>query len=90
MAEFSDEQVWPPVDGLTKFHLRQYLAALKGRPKRSGESAPISDSCYESQYRRIKRFFNWFISEDYVKENPPLQHPTSEGAPAGYSHGLGR
>ena len=77
MAEFAEEQDWPSVERLNKSHLRQYLAALKGRPKRFGREGSISDSYYETQYRRIKRFFNWCVAEGYVNENPvgDIPHP---------------
>ena len=77
MTEFAEEEGWPPVEGLAKSHLRQYLAALKGRPKRLGRGGSISDSYYETRYRRIKRFFNWCVAEGYVNENPvaDIPHP---------------
>jgi site-specific recombinase XerD len=75
MADFADEEGWPPVDGLTKFHLWQYPAVLKNPPRRSGGDGPISDSYYETQYRRIKRFFNWCVAEGYVNENPLFDIP---------------
>ena len=70
------------MDGIGKSHLRRYLTSLKGRPKRSSGDGPISDSYYETQYRRIKTFFNWcvtegYVAEGYVKENPlsAIVHP---------------
>jgi site-specific recombinase XerD len=77
LTEFAEEEGWPSVGGVEKSHLRQYLAALKGRPKRSGGGGPISDSYYETQYRRIKRFFNWCVAEGYVNVNPvsDIPHP---------------
>ena len=77
LTNYAEEEGWPSVDGVGKSHLRQYLAALKGRPKRSSGVGPISDSYYETQYRRIKRFFNWCVVEGLVDVNPlsDISHP---------------
>ncbi len=68
-----------PVREVTRSHLRQYLEALKARPRWFGKrgmlEVPISDSYCETQYRRIKRFFNWSVSEGYMEENPLTRVP---------------
>ena len=81
MADFADEAQWPSLQDITKAHLRQYLAVLKSRPrwfgKRESAQTPVSDSYYETHYRRIKRFFNWCIVEGYIGQNPlaDIPHP---------------
>ena len=81
MADFADETQWPSLQDITKAHLRQYLAVLKSRPrwfgKRESAQTPISDSYYETHYRRIKGFFNWCIVEGYIGQNPlaDIPHP---------------
>ena len=81
MADFAEEMNWPPLEDIGKDEMRQYLVALKSRArwfdKRNVPTAPISDSYYETQYRRIKRFFNWCVAEGYTEENPlsDIPHP---------------
>ena len=81
MADFADEAQWPSMQVITNAHLRQYLTVLKSRPrwfgKRKSAKTPISDSYYETHYRRIKRFFNWCIVEGYIGQNPlaDIPHP---------------
>lgn len=78
MADFALESEWAP---LGKSHLRQYLAAVKVRPrwfgKRDATQKPISDSYYETHYRRLKRFFNWCVAEGFMEQNPlaDIPHP---------------
>ena len=81
MVDYAEAQEWPRVSAIGKSHLRQYLASIKGRPRwfgqRPGSERPISDAYYETNYRRIKRFFNWCLVEGYVNQNPLAQisHP---------------
>ena len=81
MADFASEQQWPPLEKLNKTHLRQYLAALRTRPrwfgKRDAAQKPISDSYYKTHYRRLKRFFNWCVAEGFLEQNPlaDIPHP---------------
>ena len=74
LCAFAEESGWPSIPQISKPHMRQYLAALKARPKwfglRGAANEPISDSYYETNYRRIKRFFNWCVLEGYLTANP--------------------
>ena len=81
MAGFAERNNWPGLNGVGKLHLSRYMAYLKGRPRWFGERdvdpRPISDSYYETNYRRLKRFFGWCVEQDYMDENPMagMAHP---------------
>ena len=81
MAEYADAQKWPSVAGLTTSHIEEYLIYLQDRPRWFGErgrgNKPPSQSYIESQYRRIKRFFNWLVERGHVENNPLnlIPHP---------------
>ena len=80
LADFAEENRWPNVSGLTTSHLEEYLGHLASRRKWYGERAPrgpVSQSYVETQYRRLKRFFNWLVSRDHIEKNPLglIPHP---------------
>jgi site-specific recombinase XerD len=79
MADYAGDNDWPDLSGVGKLHLRRYMVYLKGRPRWFGERAvdprPISDSYYATNYRRIKRFFGWCVSEGFMGENPLADIP---------------
>ena len=58
------------------------LLYLQVRPRWFGErdtvtSKPPGQSYIETQYRRLKRFFNWLVSRNHVDRNPfdLIPHP---------------
>lgn len=79
LADFSEEREWPVLRDVTREQIREYLAAVRFRPrwfgKRGKKGVPISDSYYETQFRRIKRWFNWCVKEGYCDDNPLLEIP---------------
>lgn len=74
LAAYAEGQVWPAVADLTTGHLEEYLTYLQTRPRWFGERdqqrKPPSQSHIETQYRRIKRFFNWLVERGHVDRNP--------------------
>ena len=81
LAEYAEGQGWPGVAGLTTSHLEEYLAYLQTRPRWFGERdhqlRPLSQSYIETQYRRLKRFFNWTVERGHLQANPLdlIPHP---------------
>jgi site-specific recombinase XerD len=84
LAEHAEKEDWPSVDQISVRHLRSYFASIQERPrwcgKRDTSLKPISSSYYETNYRRIKRFFNWLVEEGEIPINPMarVQHPKIE------------
>ena len=74
LSAFAVQNRWPQLQDLTKVHLIQFLVHLKNRLRWNGrkrsDERPISDSHYETLFRRIKRFFNWSAAEGYIELNP--------------------
>ena len=82
LASYSEEQDWPPMGELTPEFIEDYLAYLQVRPRWFGDrdpekAKPPSQSSIETQYRRIKRFFNWMVERDHLDKNPMavIPHP---------------
>jgi integrase/recombinase XerD len=79
LAEHADRNNWPPAEELTTYHREEYLAELSSRPKWFGKmgSGLVSQSYVETQYRRLKRFFNWMKQRGHIEENPfdLIPHP---------------
>ena len=80
LADYADQHRWPEVSALTTAHLEDYLAAFATRRKWFGERGQrglVSQSYVESQYRRLKRFFNWLNSRGHIDKNPLdlIPHP---------------
>ena len=80
LAKFAEEADWPAIGELTTSHLEDYLANFTTREKWFRERGPrglVSQSYVETQYRRIKRFFNWMIQRGHVDRNPLdlIPHP---------------
>ena len=83
LADYGERQGWPDIASLTTSHLEEYLYYVQTRPKWFGErkiSEPPespSQSYIESQYRRLKRFFNWLVERGHVDRNPLdlIPHP---------------
>ena len=69
---------WPEVARISVNHIEDYLTTLQTMP-RYGEArfGTISQSYIESQYRRLKRFFNWLVERDHMDDNPLrlIPHP---------------
>ena len=82
LANYSEENAWPPVNELATAHIEEYLAYLQGRPRWFGERdkgtpRPPSQGHIETQYRRIKRFFGWLVEWGHINQNPLdlIPHP---------------
>ena len=81
LATYAEEQHWPSVAHLTTSHIEEYLASLQVRRRwfgdRDGTSKAYSQSSIETQYRRLKRFFNWLVERGHVETNPLnlIPHP---------------
>ena len=80
LAQYAEEQAWPPVGELTTEHLEDYLVHLATRPKWFGErgaQGKASQSYVETQYRRFKRFFGWLVQRGHLSRNPMdlIPHP---------------
>ncbi len=82
LATYAEAEGWPAVHHLTTFHIETYLASFQSRTRwfgeRDGKAAkPLSQSYIETQYRRIKRFFNWLVERGHVELNPLdlIPHP---------------
>ncbi len=80
LAEFSESQDWPGIPNITTGHIEDYLLYLQRRPRWFGErqtQEPPSQSYIETQYRRLKRFFNWLVQRGHVGTNPLdlIPHP---------------
>ena len=62
MAYIAEEMNWPALENIGRDCLRHCKAALKSRCRWFDQpnvpAAPISDSCYKTRYRRIRRIFN--------------------------------
>jgi site-specific recombinase XerD len=84
LCQYAQAQNWPPVANISANHLRRYLADLKVRPRwfgaRDPSLKPMSSSYFETNYRRIKTFFNWLKAEGEIAENPMarIPHPKIE------------
>lgn len=78
---FAEDQAWPAVGDITTSHLEDYFSYLWNRPKWFGErdkgSATVSGSHVETQYRRIRRFFQWLVERGRIGVNPLflIPHP---------------
>ena len=82
LAEFAESQSWPSIELVTTAHLESYLTSLQDRRRWFGErpggaGKPLSQSYIETQYRRIKRYFNWLVERGHVELNPLdlIPHP---------------
>lgn len=80
LAAYAEEHEWPEVGSLTTSHIEGYLVDLAQRKKWFGDRGAfgvVSQSYVETQYRRIKRFFNWMIQRGHVDKNPLdlIPHP---------------
>ena len=71
-------------------YIEDYLAYLQVRPRWFGSRKPLdpkppSQSHIETQYRRVKRFFNWLVEREYLGRNPmaviPHPHVTERTIP---------
>ena len=80
LVRYAEEHDWPDVSDITTSHIEEYLAYLKSRPRWfgvRGDNRIPSQSHVETQYRRIKRFFNWLLERGHVESNPVdlIPHP---------------
>ena len=81
LAEHAEEQDWPVIGALNSEFIEDYLAYSQTRPRwfgsRDAAARPPSQSRIETQYRRIKRFFNWLVEMEYLARNPVavIPHP---------------
>ena len=80
-ARYAESQEWPGVEAITTSHVEEYLTYLQTRPRWFGEKdtkgKPISQAYIETQYRRLKRFYNWLVQRGHVGTNPLdlIPHP---------------
>lgn len=80
-ARYAESQEWPSVASITTAHVEDYLAYLQVRPRwfgdRDTKGKPLSQSYIETQYRRLKRFFNWLVQRGHIGANPLdlIPHP---------------
>jgi len=57
------------------------MAWFKARPKWYGDrtkaAPPVSQSYYETTYRRLKKYFNWLVERGHIENNPfnSIPHP---------------
>ena len=81
LAHYGESEGWPDVASVTTGHLEEYLYYVQTRPRWFGERGktlePPSQSYVESQYRRLKRFFNWLVQRGHIDVNPLdlIPHP---------------
>ncbi|MCH7622001.1 MAG: tyrosine-type recombinase/integrase [Chloroflexi bacterium] len=81
LSAFAEDNGWPEVTFLTTTHLEEYLLHLQTRPRwfgRQGKTQQTPSQSYiETQYRRLKRFFNWLVQRGHAKRNPLdlIPHP---------------
>lgn len=79
LSSYAEENDWPGIGGITADHIEEYLIHLQERPKWFGEQGQgnLSQSYIETQYRRIKRFFNWLVERGHIEGNPLdlIKHP---------------
>lgn len=82
LADYAEAHNWPSIPDVTTAHLEQYLVHLQQRPRWFGErdraaQRPPSQSHIETQYRRIKRFYNWLVERGHIERNPLdlIPHP---------------
>lgn len=80
-ARYAEGHDWPGADRITTAHVEEYLAYLQVRPRwfgdRDTKGKPLSQSYIETQYRRLKRFFNWLVQRGHIGDNPLflIPHP---------------
>ena len=79
LLEHAEVQQWPRLTEVGKAEIRTLLVELKTRPKWQGRRQQskdaISDSYYETLFRRLKRFLNWCVAEGYMTANPMAEMP---------------
>ena len=81
LAAFAEEGEWLGLAGITAGHIEKYLVHLQSCPRwfgqRDASLRPVSQSHIETQYRRIKRFFNWSVERGLTERNPLdlIPHP---------------
>lgn len=80
-TQYAESQEWPGASSITTSHVEEYLAYLQVRPRwfgnRDAKGKPLSQSYIETQYRRLKRFFNWLVQRGHMSANPLdlIPHP---------------
>ena len=82
LCSYAEEQHWPPARDITTSHIEEYLVYLQTRPRwfgerGSGKPRPVSQGHIETQYRRIRRFFEWLVGRGHIDRNPfeLIPHP---------------
>ena len=81
LADYGESKGWQDISSLTTGHLEDYLYYVQTRPGCFGERGktlePPSQSYIESQYRQLKRFFNWLVEREQIDRNPLdlIPHP---------------
>ncbi len=81
LADYGESKGWQDISSLTTGHPEEYLYYVQTRPRWFGERGrtlePPSQSYIESQYRQLKRFFNWLVEREQIDRNPLdlIPHP---------------
>jgi site-specific recombinase XerD len=80
LCSYAEQESWPMAAAVTTGHIEAYLVYLQGRPRWFGDREKanprrVSQSHFETQYRRLKRFFNWLVERAYIESNPLDQIP---------------
>ena len=74
LAEFAEASGWSHIQEASTSHVEKYLLYPQTRPRwfghRDNTNRPPSQSYIETQYRRLKRFFNWLVQRGHVEHNP--------------------
>ena len=81
LASYGDEYGLPLLCNVTTSHMEEYLLYLRQRPKWFGvrtTQEKLSASYIETQYRRLKAFFAYAVTRDYIEKNPfdLIDHPS--------------
>ena len=81
LADYGESKGWQDISSQTTGHLEDYQYYVQTRPQCFGERGktlePPSQSYIESQYRQLKRFFNWLVEREQIDRNPLdlMPHP---------------
>ena len=74
LAEFGQENHWPPLPELTTFHLEEYFLSLQERPRWFGQQGNgtrgLSQGYIAAEFRRLHRFFRWAEERGHIETNP--------------------
>ena len=82
LADDAESQKWPGIAFITTQHFEAYLVYMRSSHRwfglRCSENLkPVCSSTVETNYRRLKRFFNWLVERAFHDQNPfdLIKHP---------------